>query len=128
MYYFPLMTLAPIYFDRHRGFAMGTILAGSGVGGLVMALVLQFLLDHYGIQWALRILGVWNLAVAIPVSMVVRHRVGYGLGAQRQRGSQNRTRTMVNNALLRKGTFWYQVNFPSVRSRFRLIICAIMCI
>ncbi|KAJ3861372.1 MFS general substrate transporter [Lentinula novae-zelandiae] len=74
MYYFPLMTLAPIYFDRRRGFAMGTILAGSGVGGLVMALVLQFLLDHYGIQWALRILGVWNLAVAVPVSMVVRHR------------------------------------------------------
>ncbi|KAJ3899776.1 MFS general substrate transporter [Lentinula edodes] len=108
MYYFPLMTLAPIYFDRHRGFAMGTILAGSGVGGLVMALVLQFLLDHYGIQWALRILGVWNLAVAVPVSMVIRHRVGYGLGLQSQRASQNRARTMVNNALLRKGTFWYQ--------------------
>ncbi|KAJ3838249.1 MFS general substrate transporter [Lentinula raphanica] len=107
MYYFPLMTLAPTYFDRHRGFAMGMILAGSGVGGLVMALVLQFLLDHYGIQWALRILGIWNLAVAIPVSMVVRHRPGFGFGSQALRGT-NRARATINKALLKRGTFWYQ--------------------
>ncbi|KAJ3710677.1 monocarboxylate transporter [Lentinula raphanica] len=107
MYYFPLMTLAPTYFDRHRGFAMGMILAGSGVGGLVMALVLQFLLDHYGIQWALRILGTWNLAVAFPVSMVVRHRPGFGFGSQTLRRT-SRARTTINKALLKRGTFWYQ--------------------
>lgn len=109
MYYFPLMSLAPMYFDRHRGFAMGFILAGSGIGGLVMALVLQFLLDHYGIQWALRILGVWNLAVAIPVSLVVKHRPGYGFGSRNQRGS-DRARTSISSALLKRGTFWYQVS------------------
>ncbi|KIK62282.1 hypothetical protein GYMLUDRAFT_165254 [Collybiopsis luxurians FD-317 M1] len=104
MYYFPLLSIAPMYFDRHRGFAMGFILAGSGIGGLVMALVLQFLMDHYGIQWSLRILGIWNLAVAIPVSLVVRQRPGYGPG---QAGS-TRARSTVNRALLKRGTFWYQ--------------------
>ncbi|KAJ3980778.1 major facilitator superfamily domain-containing protein, partial [Lentinula detonsa] len=105
MYYFPLMSLAPTYFDR-RGFAMRIILAGSGVGGLVMALVLQFLLDHHGIQWALRILGIWNLAVAIPVSLVVRHRPEYS-GSPGPMGS-NRARTTINQMLLKRGTFWYQ--------------------
>ncbi|KAJ3783088.1 MFS general substrate transporter [Lentinula aff. detonsa] len=107
MYYFPLMSLAPTYFDRHRGLAMGIILAGSGVGGLVMALVLQFLLDHHGIQWALRILGIWNLAVAIPVSLVVKHRPEYGLGSPGSMGS-NRAHTTINQTLLKRGTFWYQ--------------------
>lgn len=36
MFYFPIMSTAPVYFDRHRGFAMGVILAGSGVGGVVI--------------------------------------------------------------------------------------------
>ncbi|KAF5383380.1 hypothetical protein D9757_008389 [Collybiopsis confluens] len=107
MYYFPLLSIAPTYFDRHRGFAMGFILAGSGIGGLVMALVLQFLLDHYGVQWALRILGIWNLVVAIPVSLVVKQRPGYGQSSQGS-GAASRIRSTVNSTLLRKGTFWYQ--------------------
>ncbi|THV04392.1 MFS general substrate transporter [Dendrothele bispora CBS 962.96] len=107
MYYYPLITLAPTYFDRHRGFAMGVILAGSGVGGLVMALVLQNLLDRYGIAWALRILGVWNFMVGIGVATVVR--------GQRQRGENGNGAagagggsSMPNRSLMRRGTFWYQ--------------------
>ncbi|THV04397.1 MFS general substrate transporter [Dendrothele bispora CBS 962.96] len=104
MYYYPLITLAPTYFDRHRGFAMGVILAGSGVGGLVMALVLQNLLDRYGIAWALRILGVWNFMVGIGVATVVR--------GQRQRGENGNGAagagggsSMPNRSLMRRGTF-----------------------
>ncbi|KAF9498835.1 hypothetical protein BDN71DRAFT_1493794 [Pleurotus eryngii] len=35
MYYFPIISIALVYFDRHRGFAVGVIVAGSGVGGLI---------------------------------------------------------------------------------------------
>ncbi|KAJ7112200.1 major facilitator superfamily domain-containing protein [Mycena epipterygia] len=61
--YFPIMSIAPTYFDRHRGFTMGCILSGAGAGGLVMAPVLQVFLDRYGIRGALRILAAWNFAV-----------------------------------------------------------------
>ncbi|KAJ7573617.1 MFS general substrate transporter [Mycena floridula] len=98
LYYFPILSLTPVYFDRHRGFAMGVILAGSGIGGLVLAPVLQTLLEKYGIQWALRILGIWNLVVGIPVSCVVRHRPGFGLRAP----------TRMNMGLVKRGTFVYQ--------------------
>lgn len=48
MFYFPIMSITPVYFDRHRGFAMGAILAGSGVGGIVMGKYLQSVCwNHY---------------------------------------------------------------------------------
>jgi len=78
---------------------MGAILAGSGAGGVVMAPVLQILLDKYGLHWALRILGLWNLAAGIPVAYVVRHRVGFSA----------RGRAKLDRALFKRGTFLYQV-------------------
>ncbi|KAF9465457.1 major facilitator superfamily domain-containing protein [Collybia nuda] len=98
MYYFPIMSITPLYFDKHRGFAMGVILAGSGIGGLVLAPVLQVLLDKYGIHWALRIIGLWNLLIGIPVASVVKHRPGFNIGS----------RTRMNMSLVKRGTFLYQ--------------------
>ncbi|KAJ6595197.1 MFS general substrate transporter [Mycena vulgaris] len=101
LYYFPIMSIAPSYFDRHRGFAMGCILSGAGVGGLVMAPVLQVLLDRYGIRTALRILAGWNFAVGVPIACVIRRRPGFDRNA-------NGVRTRINMALVKRGTFLYQ--------------------
>ncbi|KAF8875252.1 major facilitator superfamily domain-containing protein [Mucidula mucida] len=103
MYYFPLMTITPVYFDRHRGFAMGVILAGAGVGGLALAPVTQAMLDELGIGWTLRALGIWNFAVAVPICFVVKPREGFGLNANGERA-----RTRLNMSLVRRGTFLYQ--------------------
>lgn len=35
MIYFPIFSVVPEYFDAHRRSAMGFILSGSGVGGLI---------------------------------------------------------------------------------------------
>jgi MFS family permease len=102
MYYFPIMSLTPVYFDRHRGFAMGFVLSGAGFGGLVFAPVLRHLLDHVGIHWALRILGIWNLVVGLPVASVVRQRPGFGARAPSRSAR-------VNMKLVTKGTFLWQV-------------------
>lgn len=83
---------------------MGVILAGSGVGGLVIAPVLQVLLDKYGVGCALRTLGIWNLVIGVPVSCVIRHRPGFGFHRGRSAGT-----TRINMALIKKGTFLYQV-------------------
>ncbi|KAF7341566.1 Monocarboxylate transporter [Mycena sanguinolenta] len=101
LYYFPIMTIAPTYFDRHRGFAMGCILSGAGIGGLVMAPILQVLLDKYGVRGALRILSAWNLGVAIPIAWVIRRRPGFD-------GMGNGANTRINMVLVKRGTFLYQ--------------------
>jgi MFS family permease len=104
MYYFPIMSLAPAFFDRHRGFAMGFILAGGGAGGLALAPVLRRLIDLYGVGWALRVLGLWNLVVGIPVACVIKRRDGPAFASKK---------TRLDMQMLKKGTFLYQVAFAS---------------
>lgn len=77
MLYYPVISLTPVYFNRHRGFAMGIAMAGSGAGGLVLAPVTQLLLSHFGAPATLRILGVWNLVVCVPISFVVRNHPAF---------------------------------------------------
>ncbi|KAA1467846.1 MFS general substrate transporter [Dentipellis sp. KUC8613] len=99
MFYFPILSLAPPFFDRHRGAAMGVILSGNGIGGLVLAPVTHQLLQKVGVQWTLRILGLWNLIVCIPIACVVRRRAGFGFG---------RRSTKFDLSILRRGTFLSQ--------------------
>jgi len=56
---------------------MGIAMAGSGAGGLVLAPLTQVLLSRYGTAVTLRILGVWNLVVCIPISFVVRNHPAF---------------------------------------------------
>jgi MFS family permease len=77
MLYYPVISLTPVYFDRHRGFAMGIAMAGSGAGGLVLAPVVQSLLVRFGAPVTLRVLGVWNFVVCVIISFVVRPHPAY---------------------------------------------------
>ena len=77
MLYYPMTALTPPFFDKHRGFAMGVALSGSGAGGLVFAPIIQTLLARWGSSATLRILGVWNFVVLIPISFIIRRPPGY---------------------------------------------------
>ena len=77
MLYYPVISLTPVYFDRHRGFAMGIAMAGSGAGGLVLAPVTQSLLVRFGAPVTLRVLGVWNFVICIALSFVIRPHPAY---------------------------------------------------
>ncbi|KAF2755054.1 major facilitator superfamily protein [Pseudovirgaria hyperparasitica] len=95
--YFPIMSIAPEYFDDHRGAAMGLILAGSGIGGLVLSPTTQYLLARVGPRWTLRVLALINLLVAGPVA----------LATSPSRSVQRRP-TLVNIAIAKRPTFILQ--------------------
>ncbi|KAK4948176.1 hypothetical protein LTR10_013231 [Elasticomyces elasticus] len=65
--YFPVMAVAPEYFDAHRGSAMGLILSGAGIGGLAYAPAARMMLARVGAPWTLRTLGLVNFAICIPI-------------------------------------------------------------
>ncbi|KAI1611405.1 MFS transporter, MCP family, solute carrier family 16, member 10 [Exophiala viscosa] len=65
--YFPVMAVAPEYFDAHRGSAMGLILSGAGIGGLAYAPAARVMLARVGAAWTLRTLGLVNFAICIPI-------------------------------------------------------------
>lgn len=67
MLYFPVLAVAPEYFDAHRGSAMGFILSAAGLGGLCYAPVTRVLLTNIGIRWTLRTLGIANFVICLPI-------------------------------------------------------------
>ncbi|KAK3941006.1 monocarboxylate transporter [Diplogelasinospora grovesii] len=69
--YFPLLGPAPEYFTKHRATALGLILSGGGVGGLVLSPALRSLLSTLGAAWTLRVLAGLSLVVGLPVALAV---------------------------------------------------------
>jgi len=55
--YIPAVTIAPGWFDARRGLAMGIILSGTGVGGVVWAPALRALNAAIGFRNTLRLTG-----------------------------------------------------------------------
>ncbi|KAF4454043.1 monocarboxylate transporter [Fusarium albosuccineum] len=53
----PSMTVAPTWFDKHRGLAMGIISAGTGIGGLVWAPAISACIKSMGFRNTLRLTG-----------------------------------------------------------------------
>ncbi|KAF1990489.1 putative MFS monocarboxylate transporter [Aulographum hederae CBS 113979] len=94
MLYFPILSIAPEYFTAHRGAAMGFILSGAGVGGLVLSPLIRNLLSNLGVRWTLRILALINLAVGLPIALSASPSL-----------SSTRRPTLVNIAIAKKPTF-----------------------
>ena len=57
MAYVPTMSVAPTWFDKRRGLAMGIVISGSACGGMVWPPVLRAITAHVGFRNALRISG-----------------------------------------------------------------------
>ncbi|KAF7941283.1 hypothetical protein BELL_0001g00230 [Botrytis elliptica] len=66
--YYPILSTAPEYFTTHRGSAMGFILSGAGIGGLVFSPLIRFLLTSIGPRWTLRLLSLLVLIIALPIA------------------------------------------------------------
>ncbi|EFX02046.1 major facilitator superfamily transporter monocarboxylate [Grosmannia clavigera kw1407] len=107
MLYFPLLGPAPEYFSQHRGTAMGLMLAGGGMGSIILSPVLRVLLSGVGGRWTLRIVAAAYLVVGMPVAWSVpRSRfpvVATADGNGQQRAL--RRRTHVSATLLATPTF-----------------------
>lgn len=69
--YMPAVTVCPTWYSTHRGLAMGIVLSGTGVGGLVWAPAIQALNAHLGFRTALRISGSITTALIVLGGIVL---------------------------------------------------------
>jgi MFS family permease len=67
----PNQVLLSHWFDKSRGKAMGVAYLGIGIGGAIVPWVSKALVDEFGWQAALRILGLLILAIAFPLAFFV---------------------------------------------------------
>jgi MFS family permease len=68
----PNQVLLTRWFDRSRGKAMGFAYLGIGVGGAAVPWISQALVQHFGWQTALRILGLLVVVVSLPMAMALK--------------------------------------------------------
>jgi MFS family permease len=78
--YGPHMALIPKWFVRRKGLAAGLALAGMGVGTMVMAPVIQFLIDTVDWRFAFLILAGIVLVVVVPTTALFQRRSPEDMG------------------------------------------------
>ncbi|KAJ5682119.1 uncharacterized protein N7477_002059 [Penicillium maclennaniae] len=64
--YTPSILFMSEWFCKRKGLAFGIVWAGSGLSGVIFPLVIQWLLNHYGIKSTLRISAVALFILAAP--------------------------------------------------------------
>ena len=68
----PNQVLLTQWFDRSRGKAMGFAYIGIGIGGATVPWISHVLVQHFGWQTALRVLGVLIVGVSFPLALLVK--------------------------------------------------------
>ena len=74
MAYAPQMSLIARWFIRRRGLASGLVMAGMGVGAMVMAPVIQLMIDTVGWRSAFLILAGLILCILVPMTALFQRR------------------------------------------------------
>jgi MFS family permease len=108
--YIPAVTVAPGWFNQRRGLAMGIILSGTGVGGVVWAPLLRYLNTAIGFRNTMRATGILAFTLISLSSLILK----WESSADLQRRQENETRTarqrrfnipLVNWNIVRSRTF-----------------------
>ena len=90
------------WFVERRGAAFALLMSGGAVGAMVLPVVAQSLINHFGWRLAFSLLGCMVLAIGLPVGSRVRERVTASAGPSHG--------TMVAGASVREGLrswmFW----------------------
>jgi MFS family permease len=68
----PNQVLLTQRFDRSRGKAMGFAYLGIGIGGAIVPWISHVLVQHFGWQTALQILGLTIVVVSLPLAWLVK--------------------------------------------------------
>jgi MFS family permease len=68
----PNQVLLSRWFDKSRGKAMGFAYLGIGIGGATVPWVSHALVQHFGWQAALRLLGLLIVVVSLPLAFLVK--------------------------------------------------------
>ncbi|OCH87180.1 MFS general substrate transporter [Obba rivulosa] len=79
MLFYPPLAAISTYFARRRATAVGIAMAGSGLGGTIYPIALQYLLKRLGFAWAVRISGIACVGLCAVALATVTSRFSPGV-------------------------------------------------
>ncbi|KAF1976166.1 MFS general substrate transporter [Bimuria novae-zelandiae CBS 107.79] len=71
----PILFYIEEWWVTRRGFAYGAVMAGLGLSGAILPIVLQWLLEKYGFRTTLRVCALSFVALNVPVLFVFKPRL-----------------------------------------------------
>jgi MFS family permease len=72
-FYVPVMSTIPRWFTKNRGLAVGIVVAGVGVGGIISPIMAQWLISNYGWRQAYFVLGIITLVVITVMAQFMKY-------------------------------------------------------
>ncbi|KAI9495830.1 major facilitator superfamily domain-containing protein [Zychaea mexicana] len=73
--YMSIASVIPQWFTTRRATAMGLCSSGTGLGGLALSPMTNYLLEKYGILWAYCILGFFSLGICAVGTILIKDRM-----------------------------------------------------
>ncbi|KAG0047072.1 hypothetical protein BGZ83_007790 [Gryganskiella cystojenkinii] len=64
--------IPPLWYDKHRGLAMGICFCGAGIGGLALGFIIPALINAVDIYWTLRIFAIFHFVCTAFAAIVMR--------------------------------------------------------
>ncbi|KAF9162315.1 hypothetical protein DFQ26_003678 [Actinomortierella ambigua] len=64
--------IPPLWYDKHRGTAMGICFSGAGIGGLILGFAIPALIKALDIYWTLRIFAIFHFVCTMFAAIVMR--------------------------------------------------------
>ncbi|KAI9477776.1 MAG: major facilitator superfamily domain-containing protein [Benjaminiella poitrasii] len=74
--YIVSMSISPQWFVKRRGLAMGIMVSGSGVGGLIMPFIMTALNESLGGAWCYRVLGIISFVTSMIATLLLKEKPG----------------------------------------------------
>lgn len=96
MVYIPIIQFLDEWFVVRKGLAFGIMWAGTGLGGVITPLLLQFLLNKYGFRTTLRIWTALLFSISLPLVWCLKPRIPV----------PGTSRTRLGFTFLRDRSFW----------------------
>ncbi|CAO3611494.1 unnamed protein product [Cunninghamella echinulata] len=72
--YIVSMSISPQWFEKRRGLAMGVMVSGSGLGGLVTPFIMNELNENLGGAWCYRILGIITFVISMIATLLLKEK------------------------------------------------------
>jgi predicted MFS family arabinose efflux permease len=80
----PAMATVPLHFKANRGLALGIVVSGSSLGGVIWPIALKGLLVEVGFGWTVRIAGFMMLALTGLACLTIRPPVNSAESSSQQ--------------------------------------------